>query len=313
MERLHRFAHEIVAPLLPSNKYQIRTPDQPNQGLIMNQVIENLDRADLVIADLSGANPNVLYELGLRHCLGLPCILVTETQTTPKPEDVPFDLRHYRHAILPDYRGVAEAKKLLAPIISAAFQDVASHKEVSNPVTDYYKAPLTEISSAPGLAEGYLRNFVLPTAAAMHKADTHWQVNGVARPAAELQQLQLNIVLPDRISQATRDSIQLLLIEPGKMLKNVVIESQGRQIAVCTRVTPDHKIVLVDVPTTMNVIRTTVENRLNQGKPDPNAADYMHLEAQERARFEHHLRRCVNGDPITKTKVKLQPWSFLSE
>jgi hypothetical protein len=311
MDRLNRLAYQIVEPLLSDQEFLVRTPDQPNQGLIMHQVIESLDRAELVIADLTGANPNVLYELGLRHCLGLPCILITESNGAPKPEDVPFDLRHYRHAVLPEFTEVTEGQKRLGPIIASTLKDAAMHKEISNPVTDYFKAPLTEISTAPGLAEGYFRNFVLPTATAMHKAGAKWRINDMPRESAQLQHLFLNIVLPDRIGQTTRDKIQNLLVEPGKMLKNVVIESEGRQICLCTRSVATDEIVLVDVPTTMNVLRATVEHRLNQGKPDPNDSDYMRVETQERVRFEHHLRRCVAADEVTAPKVRFQPWSFL--
>jgi hypothetical protein len=146
----------------------------------------------------------------------------------------------------------------------------------------------------------------------MLKTGTRWLVNGTERESAQLQRLSLNLVLPDRISQTTRDKIQNLLVEPGKMLKNVVIESEGRQIALCTRLAAGGEIVLVDVPTTMNVLRTTVEHRLNQGRPDPNDSDYVRIEAQERARFEHHLRRCIAADDVTAPRVHPQPWSFLA-
>ena len=43
--------------------------------------------ADLVIADLTGHNPNVFYELAIRHLVGKPFIHMTD-----KPESVPFDI-----------------------------------------------------------------------------------------------------------------------------------------------------------------------------------------------------------------------------
>lgn len=48
-------------------------------------------RARLILADLSGKNPNVFYELGLAHALAKPAILVAESM-----DDVPFDLRALR-------------------------------------------------------------------------------------------------------------------------------------------------------------------------------------------------------------------------
>jgi len=47
--------------------------------------------AKLILADLSGKNPNVFYELGLAHALAKPAILITESM-----DDVPFDLQALR-------------------------------------------------------------------------------------------------------------------------------------------------------------------------------------------------------------------------
>jgi hypothetical protein len=46
----------------------------------------------LVVAELSGRNPNVMYEIGLAHAIGKPIILLTRNQ-----EDVPFDLKALRY------------------------------------------------------------------------------------------------------------------------------------------------------------------------------------------------------------------------
>jgi hypothetical protein len=45
-----------------------------------------------IIADCTGRNPNVFYEIGVAHTIGKPVIL-----TTQDPNDVPFDLRHLRY------------------------------------------------------------------------------------------------------------------------------------------------------------------------------------------------------------------------
>ncbi len=50
-----------------------------------------IEKAKLLLADLSGKNPNVFYELGLAHALEKPVVLVSSNQ-----DDVPFDLRHIR-------------------------------------------------------------------------------------------------------------------------------------------------------------------------------------------------------------------------
>ena len=41
-----------------------------------------IDTADLLIADLTDLNPNVFYELGIAHGLGIPTVLLTQSITT---------------------------------------------------------------------------------------------------------------------------------------------------------------------------------------------------------------------------------------
>lgn len=48
----------------------------------------------MLLADLTGKNPNVFYELGLAHALSKPVVLITESV-----ENVPFDLRSLRHIV----------------------------------------------------------------------------------------------------------------------------------------------------------------------------------------------------------------------
>lgn len=59
-------------------------------GNIIEEVLDSLNKADLVIADLTDRNPNVFYEIGVRHALRDRTILIAQTL-----EDVPFDLRQY--------------------------------------------------------------------------------------------------------------------------------------------------------------------------------------------------------------------------
>jgi len=61
---------------------------------VMQSVWEGINRACLIIADLTGRNPNVFYELGIAHTLGKPVIMLT-----PSMEFVPFDLPHLRSIV----------------------------------------------------------------------------------------------------------------------------------------------------------------------------------------------------------------------
>lgn len=60
---------------------------------ILMVIIEGIARAKLVVADLTGMNPNVFYEVGLAHATKHNSQVILLTQDT---DDIPFDLRHLR-------------------------------------------------------------------------------------------------------------------------------------------------------------------------------------------------------------------------
>lgn len=62
-------------------------------GPIMTDVVRHLAEAELVIVDLTGANPNVFYELGIAHAVRCAESVLLITQSL---KDVPFDVKSYR-------------------------------------------------------------------------------------------------------------------------------------------------------------------------------------------------------------------------
>jgi hypothetical protein len=65
-----------------------RSPAKP--GNFVKGIVADLDSSDLVIADLTGAKPNVYYELGIRHALRVGTIIITQHF-----DSLPSDLRNY--------------------------------------------------------------------------------------------------------------------------------------------------------------------------------------------------------------------------
>lgn len=77
---------------------------------ILDRIYNQITAADLIIADMSGRNPNVFYEVGYAHAKGKLCILLTS-----KAEDIPFDLKHHRHII---YSSIQQLKETLTSDLS---------------------------------------------------------------------------------------------------------------------------------------------------------------------------------------------------
>lgn len=56
----------------------MRVAQYYSSGMILEEIVRSIRDAHLIIADLTGANPNVFYELGLAHALGKRVFLVAE-------------------------------------------------------------------------------------------------------------------------------------------------------------------------------------------------------------------------------------------
>ena len=74
--------------------YAERVDEQIFHESILQRIYNQISKADVIISDMSGRNPNVFYETGYAHALGKPVILLTRIN-----DDIPFDLKHFAHII----------------------------------------------------------------------------------------------------------------------------------------------------------------------------------------------------------------------
>ena len=81
----------IIRPVLKKEYEIIRSDKISRVGNITSQIIDYLTKADLVIADLSSLNPNVFYELAIRHTTGKPYVQLIQIG-----EKLPFDIVNIR-------------------------------------------------------------------------------------------------------------------------------------------------------------------------------------------------------------------------
>jgi nucleoside 2-deoxyribosyltransferase len=77
----------IEAGLMPT-----RADDLFRSSNIVEDIWSMIQESNVLLADLTGRNPNVFYELGLAHAARKPVVLITEVTA-----DVPFDLRYLRY------------------------------------------------------------------------------------------------------------------------------------------------------------------------------------------------------------------------
>lgn len=74
--------------------YTERLDEQLFTEGMLDRIFNQISKADVIVADMTGRNPNVFYEVGYAHALGKIVLLLTQ-----KTEDIPFDLKHRQHTV----------------------------------------------------------------------------------------------------------------------------------------------------------------------------------------------------------------------
>jgi nucleoside 2-deoxyribosyltransferase len=119
-----------VKPALDT-EYEIRVAHRIcTPGTITRQIISEIYSADLVIANLTGRNPNVMYELAFRHCLGSPMITIAEADTI-LPSDIISERTIFYHN---DAKGVLELREELSKTVLEL-----NFEEKNSPIYDVLK------------------------------------------------------------------------------------------------------------------------------------------------------------------------------
>lgn len=167
--RSDQILSHIVAPATEECGYRaIRADKISEPGLITSQVIQHLLDDQLVIADLTGHNPNVFYELAVRHAVRKPCVQIIQTK-----EPIPFDVAQSR-TIQVDHRdldSVAQCKvdlvgqirsvekdptKVDTPISTAV--DLQSLRQSENPLEKSNAKILSMLSDLRNIVVGLDKN-----------------------------------------------------------------------------------------------------------------------------------------------------------
>lgn len=222
---------DIIKPAAKLAGVECIRADQDAPGHIHTQMFERLFDSPVVIADISGTNPNVFYELGVVHSLATKTIVMAREDCI---RQIPFDIAPYRVLIYPNppsqpadpIEEAAYRERAAAAIkqLSSELLNVARHGEaIPNPVQDFIRgrSPLTSIESQylDALGENFERDLLRHA----HSSVTHVGLTGA----------HLTTVLTGYVESETRKtplSVQILLLDPAdtKGWEFVYILREGR-------------------------------------------------------------------------------------
>jgi len=138
---------EKIKPTLEDNGYSVNKADSlVSQRAIIEDIITGITDADLIIADLTGTNPNVFYELGIAHGQGIPTVLITKDIG-----ELPFDLSAYKTIEYSSHFN--EIQEFVSELTEIAEDHSSGNIDFGSPVSDYGDVEINHSNSEPHTAE----------------------------------------------------------------------------------------------------------------------------------------------------------------
>ncbi len=141
---------ELVKPALENAGYEVDRADSlMNQQNILKDIIRNIAKADLVVAELTALNSNVFYELGIAHALRRRTIMITQSI-----DDLPFDLKSYR--VVPYSARFDEIRELSKTLTGIAQKARTDSIDFGNPIIDFLPSEHGPENSAKKTQENHI-------------------------------------------------------------------------------------------------------------------------------------------------------------
>jgi hypothetical protein len=187
----------VIRPTLGELGFDVQAAHEiADPGSIAQQVIERLLADDLVIANLTGLNANVMYELGVRHSSARPVVVLAEVGTT-----LPFDILQERTIF---YRNDLQEAQHLGGRLRVAIEAALRGEKGDNPVFRVAQGSAV-VSAPPESADRQMIDTLNRIEGAIARlATSAVYVPGADAPVGLHGRLSLEHGSPDKISELSR-------------------------------------------------------------------------------------------------------------
>lgn len=126
-----RDVHDIVSEAANHAGYDLRLVSESDAAsVILSEIVTNIYGNEIVVADVSGRNPNVMFELGMRMAFQKPVVIITDDETP-----FSFDISPVKHLIYPKTLRFAKINAFKNDLASAINASVEAHN--NNPKVGY--------------------------------------------------------------------------------------------------------------------------------------------------------------------------------
>lgn len=132
--------------------------DADDIGIIQKRIVQNVYNSDIIICDVSGKNPNVMFELGMRLAFDKPTIIVKDNQT-----DYSFDTGIIEHIEYPRdlrFSKIVEFKKKLSTKLISTLEESKKNPDHSTFLKSFGQFKISSLSEQEASANKVILNSI---------------------------------------------------------------------------------------------------------------------------------------------------------
>jgi hypothetical protein len=140
--------HNIFCDAIKEAKLAAELVSASNDfGVIQKRIVQNLYENDVILCDVSGRNPNVMFELGMRLAFDKPVVIVKDDHTPYSFDTSPIEHLEYPRDLR--FSKIVEFKKLLTDKLFSAAQ-----KSNGDFLSSFGEFKVSELDVVPSSPEG---------------------------------------------------------------------------------------------------------------------------------------------------------------
>lgn len=241
----------------------VTAPEDSERGQIVEAVLAEIERSDLIIVDISTESPSTMYELAAVNALGTPYILVTDKTKLPFYLVQTRAIFEFKYADA--YSAEEDSHRLLRKRLLANYKSADGVGFTESCLSNYFSGiPIVNISGPAGIATGYHMNtlyrFGAQSSGFLQKPVKIARDGQDVATISEISLTALVVVMPDLISQTSFDQARSDLesglgkIGLGTMSASILEKDDSGQynrFGFGAMMLADHPGIVIDIPRTI--------------------------------------------------------------
>ncbi|WP_444898989.1 hypothetical protein ACJJIX_11735 [Microbulbifer sp. VAAC004] len=180
-------------------------------GIIHKRIIQNLYENPIVVCDVSGKNPNVMFELGMRLAFDKPTIIIKDDKTTYS-----FDTSAIEHLEYPRdlrFSKIVDFKKKLSEKIKATYKNFSEDENYTTFLKHFGEFKIAKIDQAEVSGQEFIIEELKNLRRSMNRLEHNNRINN--RSELDFSRSDIDICL-EGVKPSLRDEIfEFVMNHPG--------------------------------------------------------------------------------------------------